>query len=127
MLAGILAETILSGLIAPVMMIFQSSAVGEILFGRDAGWQVQRRDDGAVSHRDMVRHLFGADIGRDRHGRRRLCRLAAVAALDDAGDPRPAAFDSDRNIVVIVGPEPQVRIVPDPGTDRATTGTDQGQ
>ncbi|MCA6115743.1 glucans biosynthesis glucosyltransferase MdoH [Bradyrhizobium sp. WSM 1738] len=53
-LAGIFAETILSGLTAPVMMIFQSSAVGEILFGRDAGWQVQRRDDGAVSHRDML-------------------------------------------------------------------------
>ena len=53
-LAGIIAETILSGLTAPVMMIFQSSAVGEILFGRDAGWQVQRRDDGAVSHRDTV-------------------------------------------------------------------------
>ncbi|MDE5458101.1 glucans biosynthesis glucosyltransferase MdoH [Bradyrhizobium sp. CSA112] len=53
-LAGIIAETILSGLTAPVMMIFQSSAVGEILSGRDAGWQVQRRDDGAVSHRDTV-------------------------------------------------------------------------
>ena len=53
-LSGIIAETILSGLTAPVMMIFQSSAVGEILFGRDAGWQVQRRDDGAVSHRDTV-------------------------------------------------------------------------
>jgi membrane glycosyltransferase len=53
-LAGIIAETILSGLTAPVMMIFQSSAVGEILFGRDAGWQVQRRDDGAVSHHDTV-------------------------------------------------------------------------
>jgi membrane glycosyltransferase len=54
-LAGIIAETILSGLIAPVMMIFQSAAVGGILFGRDAGWQVQRRDDGEVSHRDLVR------------------------------------------------------------------------
>nr|WP_028350450.1 glucans biosynthesis glucosyltransferase MdoH [Bradyrhizobium murdochi] len=53
-LAGIGAETILSGLTAPVMMIFQSSAVGEILFGRDAGWQVQRRDDGAVAQRDIL-------------------------------------------------------------------------
>src|SRR2546430_6288642 len=53
-LAGIVAETVLSGLTAPIMMIFQSSAVAEILFGRDAGWQVQRRDDGAVSHRDIV-------------------------------------------------------------------------
>ena len=44
--AGVILETLLSGLIAPVMMIFQSAAVGEILLGRDAGWQVQRRDDG---------------------------------------------------------------------------------
>ena len=50
-----LAETVLSGLIAPVMMMIQSSAVGEILLGRDTGWQVQRRDDGAIPHRDMVR------------------------------------------------------------------------
>jgi membrane glycosyltransferase len=63
-LAGIVIETLLSGLIAPVMMIFQSAAVGEILLGRDAGWQVQRRDDGAVSRSDMIRKyaiptLFG--------------------------------------------------------------------
>ena len=36
-------------------MIFQSSAVGEILLGHDAGWQVQRRDDGTVSRRDTLR------------------------------------------------------------------------
>jgi membrane glycosyltransferase len=63
-LAGIIAETFLSGLAAPVMMIFQSSAVGGILLGRDAGWQVQRRDDGAVSREDTLRKysvptLFG--------------------------------------------------------------------
>jgi membrane glycosyltransferase len=54
-LTGILVETLLSGLIAPVMMIFQSSAVGEILLGRDAGWQVQRRDDGEVQRREIIR------------------------------------------------------------------------
>lgn len=54
-LSGIIVETLLSGLIAPVMMIFQSSAVGEILLGRDAGWQVQRRDDGVVPIREVVR------------------------------------------------------------------------
>ena len=62
--AGILAETFLSGLTAPVMMIFQSSAVAGILLGHDAGWQVQRRDDGAVSYEDTLRKysvptLFG--------------------------------------------------------------------
>jgi membrane glycosyltransferase len=45
---GLLVETLLSGLIAPVMMIFQSRAVGEILLGRDSGWQVQRREDGGL-------------------------------------------------------------------------------
>jgi membrane glycosyltransferase len=54
-LIGILIETLLSGLIAPVMMIFQSIAVGEILLGRDAGWQVQRRNDGEVPRREIIR------------------------------------------------------------------------
>jgi membrane glycosyltransferase len=63
-LAGIVIETLLSGLIAPVMMIFQSSAVAAILLGRDAGWQVQRRDDGEVPRRELVHNyavptLFG--------------------------------------------------------------------
>ncbi|WP_082512657.1 glucans biosynthesis glucosyltransferase MdoH [Afipia sp. Root123D2] len=53
-LLGIVIETILSGLIAPVMMIFQSAAVSAILMGRDAGWQVQRRDDGGIAVREML-------------------------------------------------------------------------
>jgi membrane glycosyltransferase len=63
--AGVVIETFLSGLIAPVMMIFQSTAVGEILLGRDAGWQVQRRDDCKWPVRELIRKyaaptLFGA-------------------------------------------------------------------
>jgi membrane glycosyltransferase len=54
-LTGLLIETILSSLIAPVMMLFQSTAIAEITFGRDAGWQVQRRQDGAVSGAEVVR------------------------------------------------------------------------
>jgi membrane glycosyltransferase len=62
--AGLLVETFLSGLIAPVMMIFQSVAVAEILLGRDAGWQVQRRDDGKLPREELMRKyalptLFG--------------------------------------------------------------------
>jgi membrane glycosyltransferase len=62
--AGFLIETLLSGLIAPVMMIFQSRAVGEILLGRDSGWQVQRRDDGELPCSELARKyalptLFG--------------------------------------------------------------------
>lgn len=54
-LGGILSETLLAALIAPSMMIFQSNAVAEILFGRDAGWQVQRRGDGEIARRDIYR------------------------------------------------------------------------
>jgi membrane glycosyltransferase len=61
---GFVVETFLSGLIAPVMMIFQSRAVGEILLGRDSGWQVQRRDDGGLPGGELMRKyalptLFG--------------------------------------------------------------------
>jgi membrane glycosyltransferase len=63
-LIGILVETLLSGLIAPVMMIFQSIAVAEILIGRDAGWQVQRRDDGEVPRREIIaRYALPTFIG----------------------------------------------------------------
>jgi membrane glycosyltransferase len=65
--AGVVIETFLSGLIAPVMMIFQSTAVGEILLGRDAGWQVQRRDDGKWPVGALIRKyaaptLFGVGM-----------------------------------------------------------------
>ena len=36
------------------MMIFQSSAVAEVLLGRDAGWQVQRRVGREIPYRDTV-------------------------------------------------------------------------
>ena len=62
--AGLVIETLLSGLIAPVMMMFQSQAVGEILLGRDSGWQAQRRDDGELPRAELARKyalptLFG--------------------------------------------------------------------
>jgi membrane glycosyltransferase len=53
--AGFVIETLLSGLIAPVMMIFQSQAVAEIVFGRDSGWQVQRRDNGELPRAELAR------------------------------------------------------------------------
>src|SRR5438552_2609053 len=64
---GLMMETFLSGLIAPVMMIFQSTAMGEILLGRDVGWQVQRRDDGEWSREELTRKcavptLFGVGM-----------------------------------------------------------------
>ena len=50
-----IAEIIISGLIAPVMMLIQSSSVAGILLGRDSGWNVQRRDDGSLPLRDVAR------------------------------------------------------------------------
>ncbi|KIZ40476.1 glucosyltransferase [Rhodopseudomonas palustris] len=52
---GLLFETLVSSLTAPVMMVFQSSAVAGILMGRDSGWSVQHRDDGAIPLREIAR------------------------------------------------------------------------
>ncbi len=54
---GILCETLLAALIAPSMMILQSAAVAEILLGRDAGWQVQRRSGGEIARHVIFRKL----------------------------------------------------------------------
>jgi membrane glycosyltransferase len=48
-------ETILSALLAPIMMLIQSGAVVQIISGRDTGWNPQRRDDGSIPLRDIVR------------------------------------------------------------------------
>jgi membrane glycosyltransferase len=54
---GILCETLLAALVAPSMMILQSGAVAEILLGRDAGWQVQRRNGGEIARGEIYRKL----------------------------------------------------------------------
>src|SRR5207248_1530709 len=48
-------EIILSALIAPIMMVIQTGSVMQIVFGRDTGWNPQRRDDGSIPIRDIVR------------------------------------------------------------------------
>ncbi len=57
LLAGVFCEILLAALIAPCMMMFQSKAVMEILAGRDAGWQVQRRSDGQLARHEIYRKL----------------------------------------------------------------------
>jgi membrane glycosyltransferase len=57
-LAGMLIETVLAGLIAPIAMLTQSAAVISILAGRDSGWQPQRREDGRVPLRDVARRYL---------------------------------------------------------------------
>ncbi|TFF21736.1 glucans biosynthesis glucosyltransferase MdoH [Jiella endophytica] len=44
-LAGAFVELILTSILAPIMMMFQSKAVYEILVGADAGWPSTDRDD----------------------------------------------------------------------------------
>lgn len=53
--ASVGVETMISGLIAPVMMLVQSRAVASVLTGRDAGWKAQRRG-GAIPMGEIVRH-----------------------------------------------------------------------
>lgn len=55
LLMSVVAETVLTGLIAPVMMLSQSGAVCGVLLGRDSGWQPQRRDDGSVPMKELAR------------------------------------------------------------------------
>ncbi|BBK30937.1 membrane glycosyltransferase [Stella humosa] len=54
MFAGVLVETVLAGLLAPVTMLSQSAAVVSILSGRDGGWQPQQRDDGSYPLRQVA-------------------------------------------------------------------------
>jgi len=54
-LVSVVLEIVISALIAPVMMLMQSWAVMEILLGRDAGWSVQRRDDGGFARGEFTR------------------------------------------------------------------------
>jgi membrane glycosyltransferase len=63
LLSGII-EIILSALIAPLMMVIQSQAVFQILAGRDSGWSPQRRGDGSIPARDIIRrHLAHVLLG----------------------------------------------------------------
>ena len=52
---SVLVEIVFSSLIAPVMMLMQSAEVLGIVTGRDAGWKAQRRDDGSIPFRELVR------------------------------------------------------------------------
>jgi membrane glycosyltransferase len=55
LLVSVILETVVAGLIAPVVMLTQSIDVVAILIGRDSGWNTQRRDDGSIPMRATVR------------------------------------------------------------------------
>ena len=50
-----LLEVLFSAFFAPIMMLIQSGSVFQILLGRDTGWNPQRRDDGSIPVKDIVR------------------------------------------------------------------------
>ena len=47
-------EVVMSALFAPIMMLIQSGSVMQIVFGRDTGWNPQRRDDGSIPFADIA-------------------------------------------------------------------------
>lgn len=58
-LAAVSVETFFSMLLAPILMMTQTSAVVQILSGIDSGWKAQRRDDGSVPFQFAMRfHLL---------------------------------------------------------------------
>ena len=48
LLKSLVAETFVSMLLSPVMMLIQSRFVADVLLGRDSGWNAQNRDDQAM-------------------------------------------------------------------------------
>ncbi len=55
LIASTLIEIVMSALYAPIMMVIQTGSVMQIVFGRDTGWNPQRRDDGSIPIKDIVR------------------------------------------------------------------------
>ena len=64
---GVIAETVGSILMTPVMMVMQSAAVVEVLVGRDSGWSAQHRQGAELSRKDAWRahggHVLLGAIG----------------------------------------------------------------
>jgi membrane glycosyltransferase len=50
-----LFESLLSALLAPIMMLIQTGHVVHFVFGFDTGWDPQRRDDGSIPFKAIVR------------------------------------------------------------------------
>jgi membrane glycosyltransferase len=55
LVASALFEIIMSALLAPIMMLIQAGHVMHFAFGLDTGWDPQRRDDGSIPFKDIVR------------------------------------------------------------------------
>ena len=51
-LASVVAETLQSSFVAPVLLMFQARSVLQVVMGRDGGWPAQTRGDGALGWAD---------------------------------------------------------------------------
>jgi len=60
---GVVLETVISALIAPIMMLMQSKSVAEILLGRDSGWSAQRRSVEGLSQDESRRYASVTLLG----------------------------------------------------------------
>ena len=61
-LAGVLIESVLAALMAPIVMYRQWRGVAVVLAGRESGWEAQRRDDGSVPFSSLVRSYAGLSL-----------------------------------------------------------------
>jgi membrane glycosyltransferase len=48
------AESLLSALLSPIMMLIQSGFVLDVLLGRDSGWKAQKRTEEAPSFGELL-------------------------------------------------------------------------
>jgi membrane glycosyltransferase len=55
LLVSAVFEVVLSALLAPIMMLIQTGHVVHFVFGFDTGWDPQRRDDGSIPFKAIVR------------------------------------------------------------------------
>jgi membrane glycosyltransferase len=68
LLTSFVAESLLSALLSPVMMLIQTRFVADIFLGRDSGWKAQNRDGespplGRLMMRHAVHLLIGLAVG----------------------------------------------------------------
>src|SRR5262249_45352110 len=53
---GVFTETLFSILISPVLMVTQTAAVFEVLFGLDSGWRAQSRNGAGIPFKEALRY-----------------------------------------------------------------------
>jgi membrane glycosyltransferase len=54
--AGVTFETVFSILLSPILMVTQTAAVFQVIFGLDSGWRSQSRDAAGIPFTEAVRY-----------------------------------------------------------------------